>query len=161
MHILIILAHTVILTFRWAKSVDFDLQLFSEHHWAREASKFCTPPHRGSWAELLFMKKGQGGQKSIFFTSITTSILGDRSQYIFFNGTALTMNQKWINAQTTTYRSLSLWSCVFFWHLRVGVPCDLEPQFFAWTLLRGLSKKAFFCFQFFFLSSYGHFFTFL
>ena len=31
MHILIILDHTVILSYRWAKSVNIDLQLISEH----------------------------------------------------------------------------------------------------------------------------------
>ena len=31
MHILIILVHTVILSYRWAKSVNIDLQLISEH----------------------------------------------------------------------------------------------------------------------------------
>ena len=31
MHIVIILAHTVILSYRWAKSVDFDLKLISGH----------------------------------------------------------------------------------------------------------------------------------
>ena len=31
MHIVIILAHTVILSYRWAKSVNIDLQLISEH----------------------------------------------------------------------------------------------------------------------------------
>ena len=54
MHILIILAHTVILSYRWAKSVSFDLQLISENK-----PVTFSPDGKNKWVKIEIVQKNR------------------------------------------------------------------------------------------------------
>ena len=82
MHILIILAHTVILSYRWAKSVNIDLQLISEHK--GPPCYFFTRWQKNGWKMRLFKKIGH----TVNYTSCQGASCGwpDFCEFDLFRG---------------------------------------------------------------------------